>query len=136
MATTPAFAATINRGSAALSATADVAVATSGSYITPTAASFTTLFTAGTSGSKVESITVMATGTTALSTVRLYIKNGTNYYLRDVYNVPVYTNSTTTAPTPITVPYTDLELISGDTLVVSCTVAAQPLNAIAFGGDL
>ena len=136
MATSPAFAATINRGSVALSATADVAVATAGALITPTTSSFATVLTAGSSGTKVEEVVIVPTGTVTANTVRLYIKNGSNYYLRDVYNVPAWTNSTTAAPTPVVTTYTNLELISGDTLVVSCTVASQPLNAIATGGDL
>lgn len=136
MATAPAFASTINRGSAALSTTADTAVATAGSTITPTTSSFVTLFTAGANGSKVEEITVIPTGTVTACTVRIYVYNGSNYYLRDVYTIAAYTNSTTTAPTPTVVDYSNLELKSGDTLVASCTVAAEPLTANAFGGDL
>ena len=136
MGTSPQFASTINRGACALSATADVATATAGSTITPTASSFTTLFTAGANGSKVEEVVICPTGTVAACTVRLYVYDGSHYNLRDVYTPNVYTNSTTAAPVPTVTTYTNLELKSGDTLVVSCTVASQPLQAIAVGGDL
>ena len=136
MASSPAFAATINRGGCALSATADVAVATAGALITPTGSSFTTLLTAGSGGTKVEEVVIVATGTTTLATVRLYIYTGSAYQLRDVYLIPAYTNSTTAPPTPVVTTYTNLELKSGETLVVSCTVASLPLNALATGGDL
>ena len=136
MATSPQFAGTINRGVAALSATADVAVATSGSFITPTAASFTTLFTAGATGSKIEEVVVEGTGTTIAGLVRLYVYNGTNYILFDTYIVGAVIPSTTLANFRLSTTYANLELKSGDTLVVSSTVASQLANVTALGGDL
>jgi hypothetical protein len=136
MATTPQFAGTINVGLAAVSATADTAVATSGSAITPTAASFVTLLTAGASGSKVEEVTYTGTGTTVASLIRLYIYTGSVYYLYDTAVITVVANSTTAAPFRLTVTYTNLELKSGETLVVSSTVASQLINVVAIGGDL
>lgn len=136
MATSPQFAATPNRGVAAVSATADAAVASSGSSITPTASSFVTLLTAGASGTKVEEVRFEGTGTTLAGLVRLYLFDGTHYWLFDTVVVTVVTPNTTTANFQQVNTYTNLELKSGDTLVVSSTVASQLVNVIALGGDL
>ena len=140
MATSPQYANGINLGIAAVSATADVAVATAGSFITPTASSFVTLLTGGATGSRVDEIDIVPTGTTTACLIRLYIYNGTNYILRDVLPVTAWTNSTTVTPTVgtqiLNAIYTNLELKTGQTLVVSCSVASQPINVVATGGDL
>ena len=134
--TSPIFTLTPNVGLAALSATADAASATSGSTITPTASSFVTLFTAGTNGSRVEEIDCTGTGTTVAGLIRIYIYNGTSYYLWQTVIVPAVVPSTTLGNWNFTVPgVNNLVLKSGLTLVVSSTVASQLVNVVALGGD-
>ena len=136
MATSPQFAGTINRLGVAVKATADVAVATSGSAITPTASSFATAFTPGASGSKIEEIAFVGTGTTLAGLIRVYVYDGTSYWLRDTVLVTAISNSTTAVPWSQVNTYTNLELKSTDSLVVSSTVASQLVNVIVTGGDL
>ena len=109
MATAPAFASTPNNGSAQIDATADT------SYTSP--AHTVTIFTAGSSGSKVEEVRMAGTGTTVAGVINLFRKNGSNYYLIDSWVVPVVTPSTTVAPYLSPHVYTNLLLKSGDSLV-------------------
>lgn len=133
--TAPIFTLTPNVGLAAISATADAASASSGSTITPTASSFVTLLTAGTNGTRVEEVQYTGTGVTVAGLIRLYIYTGSLYYLKDTVIVPVVTPSTTTANWSYTLTYQNLTLKTGETLVVSSTVANQLVNVVALGGD-
>ena len=133
--TAPIFTLTPNVGLAAISATADAASASSGSTITPTASSFVTLLTAGTNGTRVEEVQYTGTGVTVAGLIRLYIYTGSLYYLKDTVIVPVVTPSTTTANWSYTQTYQNLTLKTGETLVVSSTVANQLVNVVALGGD-
>ena len=133
--TSPIFTLTPNVGLAAISATADAASATSGSTITPTASSFVTLLTAGTNGTRVEEIDYVGTGVTVAGLIRLYVCTGPLYYLKDVTVVPVVTPSTTQGNWNYTQTYQNLVLKTGETLVVSSTVASQLVNVVALGGD-
>ena len=133
--TAPIFTLTPNVGLAAISATADAASASSGSTITPTASSFVTLLTAGTNGTRVEEAQYIGTGVTVAGLIRLYIYTGSLYYLKDTVIVPVVTPSTTTANWSYTQTYQNLTLKTGETLVVSSTVANQLVNVVALGGD-
>ena len=133
--TAPIFTLTPNVGLAAISATADAASASSGSTITPTASSFVTLLTAGTNGTRVEEVQYTGTGVTVAGLIRLYVYTGSLYYLKDTVIVPVVTPSTTTANWSYTLTYQNLTLKTGETLVVSSTVANQLVNVVALGGD-
>ena len=133
--TAPIFTLTPNVGLAAISATADAASASSGSTITPPASSFVTLLTAGTNGTRVEEVQYTGTGVTVAGLIRLYVYTGSLYYLKDTVIVPVVTPSTTTANWSYTLTYQNLTLKTGETLVVSSTVANQLVNVVALGGD-
>ena len=87
MASTPQFAATVRCGIGTLS-TADTA--RTGVPTNPV-----TIFTAGTSGSRIDQIDITANGTTSLGVVRLWIYNGTTYYLYQEVLVDAFTPSTT-----------------------------------------
>lgn len=127
MAVAPAFAATPNNGANQLSATADT------SYTSPTHA--VTIFTAGASGSKVEEIDMVGTGTTVAGVINVFRVNGSNFYMLDSFVVPVVTPSTTVAPYRSTHTYASLILKSGDSIQASSWAASQLVCASAFGGD-
>lgn len=129
MATTPAFANTVNTGGVSVSATA------SGSYTAPT--NTVTIFTAGASGSKIEEITCVATGNTVAGLINIYVKDGSNYWLIDQYTVTAITMSlSATAPGYYnTKRYPNLVLNANDTLVATSTVASQLVLVTAFGGS-
>jgi hypothetical protein len=54
-----------------------------------------TVFTAGSSGSRIDDIYIVATGTTTAGVVRLFLNDGTNTYLWKEVLVPAITPSTT-----------------------------------------
>ncbi len=54
-----------------------------------------TIFTAGSSGSRIDDIKIQATGTTTAGAVRLFLHDGTNARLYDEILVPAITPSTT-----------------------------------------
>ena len=99
-----------------------------------------TIFTAGSSGSRIDSIAIKATGTTTAGMVRLFIHDGTNARL--LSEVPVL------AITPsATLPAFEV-LLTGDTYsqlfpiilpntysLRASTHAAETFNVIASGGD-
>jgi hypothetical protein len=127
MATTPAFAATPNNASAQISSTADT------SYTNP--ANAVTLFTAGSSGSKVEEIRMVGTGTTVAGVVNVFRKNGSSYYMFDSFVITVVTPSTTQDPFRASKTYANLILKSGDSIVASSWAANQLVCGSGFGGD-
>jgi hypothetical protein len=127
LATAPAFAATPNNGSAQLGATADT------SYTAP--AQTVTLFTAGASGSQVNEIDMVGTGTTVAGVVNVFRKNGSNYFMLDSFIVTVVTPSTTVSAFRASHTYSNLILKSGDSIVASSWAANQLICASAYGGD-
>lgn len=134
MATDPSFAATPNTGHALLGA------AETNLQVPTTAA---TIITAGTSGTKIESITVSASQTSLVATtvaglVYVFIHDGTNYRLFDEIVVTAITASATVQCFRQRVSYPDLFLKSGESLRMSQSIAgnANLLVAHAFGGDL
>ncbi len=128
MATSPQFAATPNVGSSILSATADT------SYTAPTHT--VTIITAGASGTKVEEVDFIGTGTTVAGVVQLYLYDGATYHAFYAQLITVVTPSTTQAPFFQQVTFANLELKTGWTLVATSFVASQLMNVMGFAGDL
>jgi hypothetical protein len=92
------------------------------------------LFTAGTNGSRVERITICATGTTTSGMIRFYIFDGTNTDLwREIPVTAISPNSTVPA---YYMQLSGLALIlsSGRSLRVS-TNNAENFRVVAEGGD-
>ena len=99
-----------------------------------------TVFTAGASGSRIDSILIEGTGTTTAGMVRLYIHNGTTAYLFKELVVGAVTpgastpawgaqvNSLLDREMPVIIP-------TGYSLRAS-THNAETFNVIAMGGDL
>lgn len=125
MATTPNFASTV-RASAVVISTADT------SRTAPT--NVGTVFTAGASGSRIDEVSISATGTTTAGAVRLFIYNGTTYFLLQEIIVQAITPSTTLAVFSYDVTFNNLMLPSGHSLRAT-TNNAESFSVIAFGGD-
>lgn len=125
MATTPNFASTV-RASGVVISTADT------SRTAPT--NVGTVFTAGSSGSRVDEVNISATGTTTVGVVRLFIYDGTTYYLLQEILVSAITPSTTLAVFSYNVTFNNLMLPSGFSLRAT-TNNAESFSVIAFGGD-
>jgi len=132
MATSAQYAATPKVGSALLT-TADT------SLTAPTTVG--TVFTAGSSGSRIDYIDVQGVATTTACIVNLFIFDGTTYFLWQQIPVIAVTSSTT-APAftaalssngnanimPLTIP-------TGYSLRATVTVTQTGVRVIAYGGD-
>jgi hypothetical protein len=126
MATTPNFASTVKVGLGTL-ATADTAR-------TGTPTNVVTIFTAGSSGSRIDEISIIATATTTAGVVRLWIFNGTTYYLFEEILVSAITPSTSVATFNTTLTFNNFMLPTGHSLRAT-TNNSEGFNVIAFGGD-
>ena len=129
MATSPSFASTPK------TAIAQVSTANTARDGTGTIA---TVYTAGSSGSVVYKVRVIATGTTTANVVRLFINDGTNTRLLEELMVPALTPSTSNHvfATEVTFPVTaPVFLPSGYSLRAS-TNNAETYNVFAFGADI
>lgn len=126
MALSPQFAATVRCATGALS-TADTAR-------TGTPTNVVTIFTAGSSGSRIDEVDVIATGTTTSGVVRLWIYTGTTYFLLQEIMVSAITPSTTQAVFSSINTYNNLMLPSGFSLRAT-TNNSETFAVIAFGGD-
>lgn len=99
-----------------------------------------TIFTAGSSGSRIETIRIQATGTTTAGMVRLYIHNGTAAFLWKEIDVTAKTPGATDKAFTAVVDCGDsqheniLVLPSGYSLRAS-THNAETFNVIVIGGD-
>jgi hypothetical protein len=125
MAVAPNFAATPKVGAATIS-TADT------SRTAPTNAA--TVFTAGSSGSRIDEVNVVATGTTAANVVRLFVHDGTSFFLLQEVLIAALTPSASSPVVTYTFTYNNLMLPSGWSLRAS-TNNAEGYVVTAFGGD-
>lgn len=132
MATQPSFAATPNLGVAVASSSA-----MGGTLIAPT--NTTTLFTAGTSGSRLDIIRINQTATSsAPGVLNIFVVRSGTFYLLDILAYVATTISTTAQPQPVDIAYNDLILKSGDTVAIVNTVSSATGGSWAFlaiGGD-
>ena len=132
MATAAQYAATPKVGSALLT-TADT------SLTAPTTVG--TVFTAGSSGSRIDYIDIQAVATTTASIVNLFIYDGTTYFLWQQVPVVAVTSSTTAVAfnanlssngnanvMPLCIP-------TGYSLRATVTVTQTGIRVIAYGGD-
>lgn len=129
MATDPIFAATVNVGSGLTPATADT------SRTAPS--NSTTVFTAGASGSKVESITVQGVGTTVAGVVCLFSVIGGVFRLIDEFTIAAVVPSTTVPAHREVRNYDNLVMLTGATLAITTQIAGNQslVRVTAFGAD-
>lgn len=94
-----------------------------------------TVFAAGADGSRIDSVTVVATGTTTAGVVRLFIHNGTAYFLWKEILVSAITPSTTVEVfRSVFIPDVPLVLPTGYSLRAS-THVAENFCVHVSGGD-
>lgn len=99
-----------------------------------------TVFTAGASGSRIDSIMLKAKVTTTAGMVRLFVYTGTTYYL--LAEVPVQAN-TVAATTPAWEAQLTTNTMSNILPIIlptgyslrASTEKAEAINVLAFGGD-
>lgn len=94
------------------------------------------VITGGTSGTKIQEVTIQATGTTTAGMVRLYIFDGTNNRLFDEFVVSAITVGASTAGFRVSRTYDNLVLPSSTYILKVSTHNAETFNVYALGGDL
>lgn len=127
MAANPAFASTPKLASATIS-TANSARDGTGTI--------GTIVTGGTSGSRIDTVLIKATVTTTAGMIRLFVHNGTTYYLITEIYVPPQTASST-------VPSFETQFVFENGLLLptsswslrASTQNAESFNIVAIGGD-
>ena len=132
MATSAQYASTPKIGSALLT-TADT------SLTAPSTVG--TVFTAGSSGSRIDYIDVQGVATTVASLVNIFIFDGTNYFLYTQIPVQAVTSSTTANAFSSTISSNThpnilpINLPTGYSIRATTTVAQTGVRVIALGGD-
>lgn len=125
MATSPNFAATPRFGGVSIS-TADT------SRTAPT--NVGTVFTAGSSGSRIDEVTITAAGTSTANVVRLFIHTGSTYYLLQEVLISAVVPSASVDSFTTTLTFNSLVLPSGHSLRAT-TNNAETYHVTAYGGD-
>jgi len=118
MSTTAQYASTVKAATVSLTATANTARDGTGTI--------TTIQTAGTSGTRIDDIYIVATGTTTAGVIRLFIHNGTAAFLWQEILVTATTPSTTQASWSYTL------LNQGLTIPTGYSLRASTNNAETF----
>jgi len=127
MATSPAFAVTPRIGAVSV-ATAD------SSYTAPT--NVGTLITGASSGTRIAELVVKCAATSAAAVVRIFLYDGSTYWLFDEVVVSAATGSSTVAQNRVSTTYNNLILPSASWSVRVTTSIAQTTHVTAFGADL
>lgn len=125
MAASPQFAATPRCSSVSI-ATADT------SRTAPT--NVGTLFTAGASGSRIDEIDIAAAGTSTTNVVRIFVFNGTTYFLLQEVLISPITPSASVPSFSTAITFNSLVIPSGSSIRVT-TNNAETYHVTAFGGD-
>ena len=127
MAASPVFAVTPRIGNVSI-ATAE------SSYTAPT--NVGTLITGVASGTRITEIVVKCAATSAAAIVRIFLYDGTTYWLFDEVTVAAATGSATVQQTRVSTTYNNLILPSASWSVRVTTSVAQAIHVTAFGADL
>jgi hypothetical protein len=127
MAISPSFAATPRIGNVSI-ATAEA------SYTSPT--NFGTLITGASTGTRIAEVVVKNAATSAAAIVRLFLHDGSTYYLFDEYTIAAATGSSTVQQTRVSTQYNNLILPSSSWTLRVTTSVAQTTHVTALGADL
>ena len=127
MATSPQFAVTPRIGAVSI-ATAEA------SYTAPTAVG--TLITGAVSGTRIAEIVVKLAATSAAAIVRIFLYDGTTYWLFDEVTVAAATGSNTVQQTRVSAIYGNLILPNDLWSVRVTTSISQTTHVTALGADL
>lgn len=127
MATSPAFAVTPRIGSVSV-ATAD------SSYTAPT--NVGTVMVGASGGTRIAEVVVKAVATSAAAIVRLFLYDGTTYWLFDEVTVAAATGSATVQQTRVSTTYNNLILPSASWSLRATISVSQATHVTALGADL
>jgi hypothetical protein len=127
MATAPQFAATPRIGAVSI-ATAE------SSYTAPT--NVGTLITGASTGTRIAEIVVKLAATSAAAIVRIFLYDGTTYWLFDELTVAAATGSSTVQQTRVSTNYNNLILPSASWSIRVATSVSQATHVTALGADL
>jgi len=127
MAISPSFAATPRIGNVSI-ATAE------SSYTSPT--NFGTLITGASTGTRIAEVVVKNAATSSAAIVRLFLHDGTTYYLFDEYTIAAATGSSTVQQTRVSTQYNNLILPNSSWTLRVTTSVAQATHVTALGADL
>lgn len=127
MAANPVFAVTPRIGAVSI-ATAD------SSYTSPT--NVGTLITGASTGTRIAEIVVKCAATSSAAIVRIFLYDGTTYWLFDEVTVAAATGSATVQQTRVSTTYNNLILPSASWSVRVTTSVSQTTHVTAFGADL
>ena len=127
MATSPVFAVTPRIGAVSI-ATAD------SSYTAPT--NVGTLITGASTGTRISEIVVKCAATSAAAIVKVFLHDGSTYWLFDEITVAAATGSSTVQQTRVSTPYNNLVLPSSSWSVRVTISVSQVTHVTAFGADL
>lgn len=127
MASSPAFATTPRIGAVSV-ATAD------SSYTAPT--NVGTLITGVAAGTRISEIVVKCAATSAAAIVRIFLYDGSTYWLFDEVTIAAATGSSTVQQTRVSTVYNNLILPSDSWSVRVTTSVSQTTHVTALGADL
>ena len=127
MASSPAFATTPRVGAVSI-ATAD------SSYTAPT--NVGTLITGVANGTRIAEIVVKCAATSSAAIVRVFLHDGSTYWLFDEVTVAAATGSATVQQTRVSTTYNNLILPSASWSVRVTTSVSQTIHVTALGADL
>ena len=132
MAVSPSFAATPRIGSVSIS-TADSS-GTGSSFTAPT--NFGTVITGASTGTRIAEIVVKCAATSAAAIVRIFLYDGTTYWLFDEVTIAAATGSSTVQQTRVSTSYNNLILPSASWSIRVTTSVGQTTHVTALGADL
>jgi hypothetical protein len=127
MASSPVFAAVPRVGAVSI-ATAD------SSYTAPT--NVGTLITGVAAGTRISEIVVKCAATSSAAIVRIFLYDGSTYWLFDEVTVAAATGSATVQQTRVSTTYNNLILPSASWSIRVTTSVSQTTHITAFGADL
>jgi len=127
MATSPVFATTPRIGSVSI-ATAD------SSYTSPT--NFGTLITGASTGTRITEIVAKCAATSAAAIVRIFLYDGSTYWLFDELNISASTGSSTVQQARTSITYNNLFLPSSSWSIRVTTSVSQATHVTVLGADL
>ena len=104
------------------------------SYTAPT--NVGTLITGASTGTRIAEIVVKCAATSAAAIVRIFLYDGTNYWLFDEVTIAAATGSATVQQTRVSVLYNNLILPSASWSVRVTTSVGQATHVTALGADL
>lgn len=127
MAAAPQFAVTPRIGAVSI-ATAD------SSYTAPT--NVGTVLTGVAAGTRINEVVIKSAATSAAAVVRLFLFDGTSYWLFDEVVIPAITGSSTSATNRARLTYDNLVLPSASWSLRATTSVSQATHVTALGADL